>query len=294
MAEINPFAILDSIGVTGCTGTTRIQGGWDTTLWQVICDGKAFALRLHRPENAAWVDSEVQAMRAARAAGISVPEVHLQGEWNGRPVLLIDWCEGRTLMQAMRRRPWSIRTLGKRLGHRQAELHQVMYNPPGIDRNDWITRFGRIDDELRERLIDVAAADNRLIHLDFHPLNIMVTGREIGCILDWTNAASGDPRADVARTWAILRLMPLTPGRPEPVTESARKLLAAGWLRAYEERAGTLFDMPLFKAWAGATMVIDMQRNVNRPEIWIEQRHVDTIQARVDQLRVEAGLRPVS
>jgi len=294
VTEISPFAVLEALHIKGCTDASRLHGGWDTMIWSVTCNGEMFALRLHRPENSDWVDHEVRAMRAAAAAGISVPDVRARGEWNGRAALLLEWCDGRTMMQNMRRRPWSIRSLGHSLGQRQAELHQVTFAPPEVDRHDWITRFGPVDDDLRARLLEVAGPEDRLIHLDFHPLNVMVFNREIGCILDWTNAASGDPRADVARTWSILRLMPLTPNRPEPVTESARKLLAAGWLREYEAHAGKLREMPLFKAWAGTAMVIDMQRNVHRPEIWIEQRHVDAIQARVDQLRVEAGLGPVA
>ena len=229
-------------------------------------------------------------MRTVAVSGVQVPAIHAEGAWQGRSALLLSWCEGRTLMQEMRRRPWNIRALGYEMGKRQAALNQVHIAPAEGEPHAWITRLGPVDETLRSRLLDVARHTNRLLHLDYHPLNIMVTGRRIGCILDWTNAVPGDPRADFARTWSILRLMPLGPGRPEPVTESARKLLAAGWLRGYQAATAPLQDIDIFKVWAGTSMVNDMQRNVDRPEIWIEQRHVDALQRRVDHLRRQAGL----
>lgn len=192
-------------------------------------------------------------------------------------------------MQEMRRRPWNIRRLGYRFGQRQAEMHRVEYTHPDLDAERWITRFGPVDDDLRSRLLDVQQQSTRLLHLDYHPLNVMVSRREIGCILDWCNSMPGDPRADVARTWSILRLMPLTAGRPEPVTEAARRLLAAGWIRGYEDIAGKLQHMDLFKVWAGVAMVHDLQQYVAQPENWIEQRHVDSIKRRVNELRLRTG-----
>ena len=290
MSDINPFAILDSLGIANCTGATRIHGGWYTTIWQIHRGEESFALRLFPAGHQSAARHEATMMRAARDAGINVPGIHAEGEWNDRPVLLLDWCDGRTVMQEMRRRPWNIRRLGYRFGQRQAEIHRVEYTHPELDSQQWITRFGPVDDDLRSRLIDVQLQPARLLHLDYHPLNVMVSQREIGCILDWCNAMPGDPRADVARTWSILRLMPLNPGRPEPVTESARRLLAAGWLRGYEDAAGPLQDMNLFKVWAGFAMVHDLQQYVDKPEIWIEQRHVDSIRQRVNELRQRAGI----
>lgn len=290
MSDINPFAILDHLGITNCTGATRIHGGWYTTIWQVHCKDNVFALRLFPAGHQPAAKHEATMMRAAQAAGVQVPEIHAEGEWNNRPVLLLSWCDGRTVMQEMRRRPWNIRRLGYRFGQTQARMHSAKYNHPDLDAQRWITRFGPVDDELRSRLADVQQPTSRLLHLDFHPLNVMAFRREIGCILDWCNAMPGDPRADVARTWSILRLMPLTAGRPEPVTESARRLLTAGWLRGYQAIAGELRHMDVFKVWAGMTMVQDLQQYVDRTDNWIEQRHVDAIQRRVNDLRVHAGL----
>jgi aminoglycoside phosphotransferase (APT) family kinase protein len=42
----------------------------------------------------------------------------------------------------------------------------------------------------------------RLLHLDLHPANVILTATG-PMVIDWTNARSGDPALDVALTWVI-------------------------------------------------------------------------------------------
>lgn len=289
MSEPDPIAILAKLGINGATSVTSVSGGWETTIWKVELATEAYALRLLRPGEATMAHREAQTMQAASSAGAATPEIHVQGVWQDRPVMLLSWCAGRTLMDEMRARPWAIRRLGHAFGQQQARLNQTPFALDDVEDDGWITRFSSVDDRLRERLRAAALQSGRLLHLDYHPLNVMVSERKISCVLDWTNAMPGDPRADVARTWSILRLMPLTPGRPEPVTEAARRLLAAGWLRGYERVAGPLRDMPLFKIWAGLAMLNDLAPKIGQPGIWLEQRHLDEIETRVNRFRVQAG-----
>ena len=288
--EIDPFDVLDSLGVTGCSDAIQAHGGWDTNIWRVTRGPETYALRLFREGDNQAAGQEARTMRAVRAAGLQVPSIQVEGTWRGQAAFVIDWCDGRTLMQEMRVRPWTIRSLGYEFGKRQAEMHGTVFDAPHAGESDWVTFFGPVDDELYGRLMAIERTSGRILHLDYHPLNVMVSKRSIGCILDWSNAMPGDPRADVARTWSILRLMPLNPGRPEPVTEAARRLLAAGWLRGYQDTAGILEHMDIFKAWAGQAMVHDLQSKVELPDNWIDQSHVNAIQRRSDQLRSQAGL----
>jgi aminoglycoside phosphotransferase (APT) family kinase protein len=46
-------------------------------------------------------------------------------------------------------------------------------------------------------------AGDRLIHLDLHPMNVMMTPRG-PVVIDWPNASRGDPSTDVALTWALM------------------------------------------------------------------------------------------
>jgi aminoglycoside phosphotransferase (APT) family kinase protein len=45
---------------------------------------------------------------------------------------------------------------------------------------------------------------NSVLHMDYHPLNVLVQGVRISGIIDWVSAESGDRHLDVATTAAIL------------------------------------------------------------------------------------------
>jgi aminoglycoside phosphotransferase (APT) family kinase protein len=69
------------------------------------------------------------------------------------------------------------------------------------------------------------AATPAILHLDLHPLNIVLT--DAGpCLVDWTNAAAGDPRVDLAVSWAILAGADLVGfGLPAATAEAVRSAL---------------------------------------------------------------------
>ena len=290
MSSVDPFHVLAAIGIEDALDATPVAGGWSTTLWKIQRPEGAYALRLFPAGERHWATIEAQTMRGARAAGVPVPEIHSEGEWRDQPVLLLSWCDGRTLLAEMHARPWAIRRLGYQFGRQQAMMHATPVSSSNPHLRPWLTRFGDVDEELRERLQACQPREDRLLHLDYHPLNVMVARGQISCILDWANAARGEPRADVARTWSILRLMPLRRNRADVATEAGLRLLAAGWLRGYQAIAGPLHDMTLFKVWAGEAMVRDLSQHVGKPGMWITEHHLATIQQRVNTLRRQAGL----
>jgi Ser/Thr protein kinase RdoA (MazF antagonist) len=90
--------------------------------------------------------------------------------------------------------------------------------------------LGRACGALHDALAEVQAPDElrrvsdgpeRLLHLDLHPFNVLVDdGGEVTAVIDWANAAAGDPELDRARTWSVLTLDP-----------AARELQGdAGWM----------------------------------------------------------------
>ncbi|HEX3751726.1 MAG TPA: phosphotransferase [Streptosporangiaceae bacterium] len=68
----------------------------------------------------------------------------------------------------------------------------------------------------------------RRLHLDLHPLNLLVSDDgELTGVLDGPNAAAGHPDLDRARTWSILTLDPIARSyRSQPVFAA----LAEAWL----------------------------------------------------------------
>jgi aminoglycoside phosphotransferase (APT) family kinase protein len=216
-----------------------ITGGSDTRLWHVDRGGRKWVLRVFRPQQRSGLPNEVEAMDLARQAGIPVPEVAAWGVVGETPAMLLSWLDGVPVAQS--RKPLR---LAEAFGAFHARMHASTRRFDDEDRFwiTWADGEGRIQHAIRA-LPDLEAT---LIHLDYHPLNVMTDGNEITGVLDWTNATFGDPRADYARTVAVLRLSPMIP-RPNPVVSRFERGYRRGY--GFSGRA-----MPLFFAWAGAAM----------------------------------------
>ncbi len=253
---LDPLAVLAALGFGQVERVAPVFGGKDAAIFRVERGDEAFALRVFRPGEERVCRHEMPTMRAARAGGIPVPMVHASGVWQHRPALLLEWCAGRTVVEEAVADPARAEPLGVASGRLLARLHRV--DPPdGIRGRSWLDWFA-IPDPLNRALGAVARAPT-LLHLDYHPLNLLTNDTDVTAVLDWTNARSGDPRADLARSLAILAL------NSDEAPVDAGPIVAAferGLLAGYVEAAGPLEDMPLFLAWAGHGMLHDLARRM--------------------------------
>jgi aminoglycoside phosphotransferase (APT) family kinase protein len=254
--EIDPLAVLAALGIAAADSIAPVGGGRDTALYRVEAGGAVYALRVFRPDQLAQSRNELTALEVADAGGIPVPRVLARGRWHDRPALLLAWCEGITVYEALLAQPERAEALGAASGRMLAAVHAV-HAPEEYRDLAWLDwpRLG--DTPLRARLAAVARHD-RLLHLDFHPLNLLTHGADgarITAVLDWANARAGDPRADLARTLSILRLdADELPHEALPVVGAYE----AGLLRGYGAAAGEPADLPLFLSWAGHVMLRDL------------------------------------
>lgn len=278
--DVDPHAILTALGVTSPSAVTPVSGGWDTRLWRVDHAGTAYALRVFRSEQASTCRREAAVMRMSSNAGLAVPRVHAEGCGLGRPALLLAWCPGRTLLAEAQARPWRVWSVGLAFGRAHAAIHalpisaEVAQTVPAWDP-------GREDlaPELVARLGTAVASATSLLHMDYHPLNVMIDGRQISGVLDWANVAVGDRRADLARTVTLLRLPPLPPGTPTAVQLGLRRLFEAAWRRGYcrQHNHDPFVHMAPFYAWAGAMMERDLRPKLGRPGVWLQENDLDRI-----------------
>ena len=126
------------------------------------------------------------------------------------------------------------------------EVHSV---PPevldtfSVRRYDFIPYFfPRIEEhpdlhELLRSLVDRSGMiQDRLIHGDYHPKNIMEHGEKL-TIIDWTNGQLGDPRYDVAWTIVLLRIY---------IGEHAADCFRKSFLGLYTESELEIFEAIAF------------------------------------------------
>ena len=213
-------------------------------------------LRLARDaSDTEMIEREAIALAAAHRAGANVPGVHERVTVDGRPGVVLDRIDGVGLLEQLAARPWSVRAVARTLGAEHAALHRIQ-SPAALP---------KLHDELRHRLasplvpedVRVRALErlaalpdgDRLLHGDFHPANLLRT--EHGClVIDWTNGASGDPAADVARTILLVGGGKLADGTPVVIrvlAPIARRFLVTGYLRTYARDAP--LDRALVDRW---------------------------------------------
>jgi tRNA A-37 threonylcarbamoyl transferase component Bud32 len=121
-------------------------------------------------------------MRYVRERGYPAPLVlDVSG-----PDMTLERVDGPTMLAELRRRPWRMRTHARTLSRLHRELHAL--SPP-----DFLGPEGAA-----------------ILHLDLHPANVMLApGGPV--VIDWANAARGDPALDVSLTAVVLAAAPVGP-----------------------------------------------------------------------------------
>ena len=79
-------------------------------------------------------------------------------------------------------------------------------------------------------------AVNSVLHMDYHPLNVLVRGARISGVIDWVSAETGDRHLDVATTAAILSCHTMEKPswlRDNPAGNSLRRLYNGLYLALY-------------------------------------------------------------
>jgi aminoglycoside phosphotransferase (APT) family kinase protein len=144
-------------------------------------------------------------------AGYPVPRVY---DSSG-PDLVMERIQGRDMLADLGRRPWLVRRHARSLAALHDRLHQIPA-PPG----------------LRERY----GSGDRVVHLDLHPGNVMLTPSG-PVVIDWDGAASGTPAVDVAMVWVIIASsdVDVLPRGQRPAAQTLRSVLLRQFLAAVHD-----------------------------------------------------------
>jgi Ser/Thr protein kinase RdoA (MazF antagonist) len=246
MEAANIAQLAEHLGLSGPTSCTQIVDRRGKSVWLLDCSGERIAVRVFRPGEEESARHEREMMLRAAMAGLPVASVRDLVTLERRPVLLVDWLQGRLFADEIRSRPLAAGKLGELFGEQQARMHLV--SVAGSESPDWMDFFGAMDPVLQSRL-EEAKSPPSLIHLDYHPANLLVDDGAVSAILDWTNSRFGDPRADLAWTWVILTRV-FRASWKRPLRRLAVQAFIRGWWRSYVRLRGPQEDMALFRVWA--------------------------------------------
>ena len=256
----------------------------ETELWRVrrTPDAGDLLLRRFAPGAERSACREAMAMRAAQAGGVPVPTVLVRDALDQRPVLLTTWCAGGTAFEAIAASPARARAIGMLLGETFGRLHRVPA-PAGLSPADgWIARGGPALAPLRSLLEGVPNAD-RLLHLDYHPRNVMMTLGNVEGVIDWENALAGPPHMDLARSRAILRAIAAGGGLPDGMLDVLQQY-EIGMVEGHERVAGADPHPELSAAWGLAMTVDDLTGHLGKPDGWVTPALLDTLRQERDGL----------
>ncbi|HVX31484.1 MAG TPA: aminoglycoside 3'-phosphotransferase/choline kinase family protein [Nitrolancea sp.] len=286
-----PYELLRQLGIQNPERVDAITDGLgDARLWRVEHDGRRSLLRVYRPNLRHVRDREVAAMQAIDT--VPVPRIEAVGEPNGLPAMLMTWCDGTTLLQALSAAPGDAWALGAEFGRAHARLHAAPVPEslrPQLPR-DWIAWGTGGTGSLDRRLRELPPLREGILHLDYHPLNVLVENGELAGIIDWANAIIGDVRADFARTYSILSWLPMPVENAQ--ARHVRHRFRLGWAAGYRAEAGPLPDLAPFIAWAAMLLQRDLGPKIDTPGFWISRSDLDAVRAHERRWLRRAALTP--
>lgn len=227
-------------------------------------DGRV--LKLFRP---GWTEqaarSEVARTRAVGDTGFPVPAAGDVIIVDGRPGIPLEAVPGRTMLDALRDWPWSLWQSARLLAELQADLHRRAAVGLPLVKTHLARRIYAADlpRDLRESmaaLLESLPDGDRVCHGDFHPDNVILSpGGPV--VIDWPDAAAGDPMADVARTSLLLMGRGNLPsGRAPGVVLAARRAFQRAYLARYLRASGQ--DGASLASWSAAAAAARLAENI--------------------------------
>lgn len=264
---------------------TPVKAGLgSTTLWKISRSAGEVDL-LVRVFAAGAEDAAARervAMEAAARHDVPAPGVALADELDGQPVLVTTWCPGETVLQALQRSPGDAYRIGVAMGEALGGLHLITAPDDLAPADRWIDRGGEALRPIRDQLERVPHAD-RLLHLDYHPDNVLIDNGEVSGLIDWANTLPGPPHMDLARSRAILqsvRVGRLMPAEMATVLDEFEEGLVAG----HSEIIGPDPHLELSAAWGVAMTVDDLAGQVGKPGSWVTEAVIGWLREDRDRL----------
>jgi len=177
----------------------------DIYTWQ---DGQVLKL-FHNWFDLESIQKEAHIACAVQAIGLPVPRVGKIIQLNGRNGLIYERINGHSMLEALQKKPWRFLHYAQCQAALQAQMHSKVPDiqlPPQKQRlENKIRSANALPAHIRSAILsalNTLPEGDRICHGDFHPGNILLTSHGV-VIIDWIDATTGNPMADVARSSII-------------------------------------------------------------------------------------------
>jgi len=174
--------------------------------------GKSAVIKVLHPDiPEEWATREAETTRLVHAAGLPAPAVLDVTTIGGRPGIVFERIPGTSMWEQMIADPQEIPRLSSLLAKLQAEVNATPA-PSGMPRlvDDLKANIDAAQPLLSSERATARAAlkrlthESSLCHFDVHPNNVLMGSTRL-VIIDWFDAASGSPSADIVRSSVLMR-----------------------------------------------------------------------------------------
>ena len=247
------FPMLSSLEVINRLAGMRYSAGMLRPAGPLVASGRDSeifeygpGLVLRRSRKRRSMEREAKVMGYVAQHGYPVPRVE-EISADGSE-LIMERIDGPTMFEVLSRHPWTLWRHAAML----AALHHRLHEIPGPQ---WLDPF--------------LAGGNCLVHLDLHPLNVILSPKG-PVVIDWANAARGVGPTDVALIWLVMIAAELPEGGTQAaVARVFRRLFVRSFLGHFD-LAPVRAALPVVGMWKcqdpnmRAAEVASMQRLVAR------------------------------
>ena len=155
------------------------------------------------PGPAAYLKREFEVTKAVADTGLPLPQAHAVVDVDGKVGIVFERIEGTTMLAEMTSKPWKVAAFAGILAELHASMHgNALYQLPSLKQKleDRINSASQVSMNVRQAALErlqYLPDSAALCHGDFHPDNVLMSPRG-AVIIDWNDAARGNPLADVA------------------------------------------------------------------------------------------------
>jgi uncharacterized protein (TIGR02172 family) len=243
---------------------------------EVFAWGDDHVLKLFRPGRGADAAAlEAERARAIYDSGAPSPQVGDVVEVGGRAGVIYERIVGPSLLTELSRRPGRLPLVARTLAETHADLHgRTAANLPQL-RDMLAHRVSTVPKLTQRRAIfralEALPDADTLCHGDYHLDNVLLSMRG-PLVIDWENAALGDPLADVARTLLLFRASFVYP--TSAAGRVFRRVVAALFSSLYLRRYRQLrpVETARLRAWELPVTAARLSEGVEPEEAYLLER----------------------